>query len=401
MSEVKIIKNPQNKKLGNINFLGEEQADKTRKFHSSFPMYKETPLTSLDALAEHLGIKKLYVKDESYRFGINSFKVLGGSYAMGRIIGQHMGVPEENVNFDYIKSPQVKENIADMTFISATDGNHGRGVAWTAHQLGCKCVIHMPKNTVNERLENIRKEGAYADITELSYDGAVSLSAKEAEENGYTLVQDTSWEGYEQIPTWIMQGYMTMMCETYSQLKAQNQMPTHVFIQAGVGSVAASVTGYFSNIYHENPPKIIVIESDKADCIYQTAKANDGKIHSVTDEIETIMAGLACGSPCGVAWDVLSDYTDYFVSCSDEVTENGMRTLAYPLGNDTKIVSGESGAVGVGLVTELMTDIKYRDLREKIGLNEDSVVICFSTEGATNLEGYKKIVGEKYEKYID
>lgn len=379
----------------NISFLSEEKAKEVMHYHKNFPQYQRTPLQELSGLADSLNISGLYVKDEDYRFGLHAFKVLGGSYAMGQYIRELMEVTPEELSYDYIKSENVYGKISELTFISTTDGNHGRGVAWTANQLGCKCIIHMPKGTVKERLEHIQKEGAYADITEYNYDTTVRMTAKEATDNGYILVQDTSWEGYEKIPTWIAQGYLTMAYEVYAQLQEQKVIPTHILIQAGVGSLAAAITGFFKNVYKEYGVKVIVIESDKADCFYRTVEANDGTLHKVDGDMDTIMAGLACGEICSVAWEVLSDYADYYVSCSDGVTEDGMRTLAYPIEGDEHIVSGESGAVPVGLTLNLLQDSSYQGLKELVGLNEKSIVVCFNTEGATNKEGYEKIVRMK------
>lgn len=394
-NHIKIVTNPNMSMKGDISFLSEEKAKEVMHYHESFPQYQRTPLQELSGLADSVNISGLYVKDEDYRFGLHAFKVLGGSYAMGQYIRELMEVTPEELSYDYIKSEDVYGKISELTFISTTDGNHGRGVAWTANQLGCKCIIHMPKGTVKERLEHIQKEGACADITEYNYDTTVRMTAKEAEDNGYILVQDTSWEGYEQIPTWITQGYLTMAYEVYMQLQEQKVIPTHILIQAGVGSLAAAITGFFKNVYKEYWVRVIVIESEKADCFYRTVAANDGTLHKVDGDMDTIMAGLACGEICSVAWEVLSDYADYYVSCSDGVTVDGMRALAYPIQEDAHIVSGESGAVPVGLTMNLLQDPRHQGLKELVGLNEESVVVCFNTEGATNKEGYEKIVKPK------
>ena len=279
--------------------------------------------------------------------------------------------------------------MGDITFITATDGNHGRGVAWTASALGQKSVVHMPKGTVAERLNNIRLAGAKADIIEGNYDDAVRLSRKEAQENGWVIVQDTSWEGYEEIPSWIMQGYCTMGLEAYEQL---TQKPTHIFLQAGVGSMAGTIAALFASAYGEDRPKIVVVEPNNADCFYRTAKEDDGRIHIVTGDMQTIMAGLACGEPCGLAWDILRDYADYFLAFPDWAAAKGMRILGNPAEKDKRIISGESGASAFGCMAAILTEPELADLKQKLGLDENSRVLFFSTEGDTDRENYRKIV---------
>lgn len=376
--------------LPSVKHLGYDEATKVRHFHESFPMYEKTPLHELKGLAKELCVKDIYVKDESFRFGLNAFKVLGGSYAIGSYIAEKLGEPMDAMTYDKIISQDTRDKLGECTFVSATDGNHGRGVAWTANKLRQKCVIHMPKGSARERLENIQAEGATADITDLNYDDAVRLSNKEAIENGWVLVQDTSWDGYEDIPTRIMQGYTTLSLEAFEQLGAVK--PTHIFLQAGVGSFATSATGFFADVYKEDRPIITVVEPNAAACVYQTMKADDGQIHPVTGDMNTIMAGLACGEPVTVGVDILRHYVDNFVSCPDYVAANGMRTLAKPVGHDPKIVSGESGAAGFGFVREVLTAPDLADIKKRLKLDENSVILCISTEGDTDKENYKAIV---------
>lgn len=374
----------------NISHLNLDVANKALKFHQSFDVYEETPLVQLNSLAKYLNVKDIYVKDESYRFGLNAFKVLGGSYAIGSYIANCLGKDISELSYEEMISKEVKERLGNLTFISATDGNHGRGVAWTANKLQQKSVIYMPKGSAKERLENIQKEGAEASITEFNYDDAVRLANKHAKENNWVMVQDTAWEGYEDIPTYIMQGYMTMAYEAYMQL--QEVKPTHIFIQAGVGSLAGAVQGFFANVYGENRPIVTIVEPNEAACIFKTAKADDGKIHPVTGDMNTIMAGLACGEPTTVGWRVLKDYSDNFISCPDYVAAKGMRILGNPLDQDTKIIAGESGAASFGLVCEILTNKELAWMKEELRLDEDSVVLFFNSEGDTDKENYRKIV---------
>lgn len=373
-----------------VEHLNLEVAGKVNRFHKSFPMYEPTPLRELSNLASKLGVKNILVKDESYRFGLNAFKVLGGSYAIGSYIAGKLNMDIDELPYEKMISDEVRNELGDITFISATDGNHGRGVAWTVNELKQSSVIYMPKGSSTERLENIRKAGAKADITDLNYDDAVRLANKHANENGWVLVQDTSWEGYEDIPTHIMQGYTTMAFEAYEQMKEIK--PTHIFLQAGVGSFASGVTGFFTSVYGENQPIITIVEPEEAACIFKTMKANDGEIHPVRGDMNTIMAGLACGEPVTIGIDILRNYCDNYVSCPDYAATQGMRVLSSPVGEDRRIISGESGAAGFGFFYEVMTNENLKDWKEKLKIDENSVLLFFSTEGDTDKENYNRIV---------
>lgn len=365
------------------------EANRARAFHAGFPQYAETPLTALPGLAKALGVAAIQVKDESYRFGLNAFKVLGGSYALGRYIAKRLGEKIEDLPADRILSEEVREKLGQLTFVTATDGNHGRGVAWTANQLGQRSVVYMPKGSAQERLDNIRAEGADASITALNYDDAVRLADLHARERGWVMVQDTAWEGYTDIPLWIMQGYTTMGAEMAGQLE---QAPTHIFLQAGVGSMAGAMAGFFTALYGENKPKIIVVEPNKADCLFRTAKADDGKLHNVTGDMDTIMAGLACGEPCSIGWEVLKSCADGFLTVPESAAADGMRILAAPCRGDSPIVSGESGAAAFGAAMNLMLDPALADMKERLGLDGDSRLLFISTEGDTDKKNYRSVV---------
>lgn len=371
-----------------------ENVGKARKFHESFPQYSVTPLAQLKGMAEYLGLGSLFVKDESYRFGLNAFKVLGGSFAMARYIAGQLGKDVSQVDYSYLTSDKLKEEFGQATFFTATDGNHGRGVAWAANRLGQKAVVLMPKGSVESRFNNIAKEGAQVSIEEVNYDECVRRANAMAEKTEHgVMVQDTAWEGYEDIPAWIMQGYGTMASEAAQQLKeAGVDRPTHIFIQAGVGSLAGAVQGYFANLFHDCEPTVVVMEAQAADCLYQGAKAGDGDIRIVDGDLSTIMAGLACGEPNIISWDILKNHSAFFVSCPDWVSAKGMRMLGAPVKGDPQVVSGESGAVGMGLIATLMTEPEYAQLKEAIGLDGNSRVLMFSTEGDTDPENYRKIV---------
>ena len=377
-------------------FLKEEVSNKVRNFHSSISNYQVTPLISLNNLAKKLNIKGIYVKDESYRFNLNSFKSLGGIYAIFKIVCEKLHMDDSKTTFEDLQNPKIKEKLKDMVFITATDGNHGKGVAFAASKLGCKSIVLMPKGSVEIRAEAIRQVGAYeVTITDLNYDDAVRKAAKMAEENGWYLVQDTAWEGYEDVPNYITQGYTTMANETYDQLQEYGiEKPTHLFLQAGVGSMAGGVLGYFANKYKGNPPITTIVEPKNVACIYKSALANDGKAHAVTGDLHTIMAGLNCGEPNTATWPILRDFASFYAACPDDVTSKGMRLMANPLGDDKKIISGESGAVGLGLLALLMERKEFEKVRKYMNLNSDSVVLIFSTEGNTDPIGYDEITKE-------
>lgn len=351
-----------------VRAFGVRKAREAVRFHTSLPEYQVTPLVSLKNLSADLGVQNIYIKDESKRFGLNAFKGLGGSFAIHKI------APEE-----------------PTTFVTATDGNHGRGIGWAAARLGHQAVVYMPRGSQPERLENIRKTGAHAEILDMEYDDVVRYAAKMAREKGWILTQDTSWKGYEEIPSYIMQGYTTMGYEIIRQLGST--VPTHVFLQAGVGSMAGAMTAFFTDFYGKYRPKIIIVEPDGANCFYETAEKNDGEIHFYQGEMHSIMAGLCCGEPCPIAWKIIRDHADYALSCPDHVTETGMRTLGHPLGDDEKIVSGESGAVTLGALVEMLKNPEDNAIADTLEINEKSVILCISTEGDTDHENYRKIVG--------
>ena len=374
----------------NLSAMSGEHVAGARAFHRSFPQYAVTPLAKLDGMAAHLDLGGVYVKDESYRFGLNAFKVLGGSYAIGCYVAQKLGRDISTLTYGELAGEDFRRSFEQAVFFTATDGNHGRGVAWAARQLGQKCVVRMPKGSSFTRRDNIAKEGAQVTIEERNYDDCVRLAAAEAAavENG-VVMQDTAWEGYEEIPTWIMQGYGTMADEAAEQM---GRRPTHVFIQAGVGSLAGAVVGYFANRYPDNPPTFVVVEASAADCLYRSAAAADGAPRIVTGDLDTIMAGLSCGEPNVISWDILRNHVDAFVSCPDWVSVRGMRMLGAPISGDPRVISGESGAVGMGLLSALMEDDELKELRESLSLGADSHVLLFSTEGDTDPDQYKRIV---------
>lgn len=378
----------------NLPIMGLEEIKKARTFHESFPQYSETPLTKLPNMASYLGIKEVYVKDESYRFGLNAFKVLGGSFAMARYIAKETGKDVSELPYSVLTSEQLRKEFGQATFFTATDGNHGRGVAWAAKRLGQKAVVRMPKGTTKTRFDNIAKEGAEVTIEEVNYDDCVRMAAAEAAKTEHgIIVQDTAWAGYEEIPSWIMQGYGTLVLEADKQLKENGiDRPTHVFVQAGVGSLAGAVVGYFAHKYKENPPVMVVCEASAADCLYRSAVQADGNLVNVTGDLQTIMAGLACGEGNTIGWDILKNHVTVFSSCPDWMSAKATRIYANPLENDPHIISGESGSVPLGLAYTALHDEDAKDLKAALKLDENSNILVISTEGDTDPVRYREIV---------
>ena len=377
-----------------LDLMSEENVTKANEFHKSFPQYSVTPLQKLSALASYLGVKGIYCKDESYRFGLNAFKVLGGSYAMGRYIAKELGRDISQLPYNVLSSDKLREEFGQATFFTATDGNHGRGVAWAAKRLGQKAVVRMPKGTTKTRFDNIAKEGAEVTIEEVNYDDCVRMAAAEAAQTEHgIIVQDTAWAGYEEIPSWIMQGYGTLVLEADKQLKENGvDRPTHVFVQAGVGSLAGAVVGYFAHKYKENPPVMVVCEASAADCLYRSAVQADGNLVNVTGDLQTIMAGLACGEGNTIGWDILKNHVTVFASCPDWMSAKATRIYANPLENDPHIISGESGSVPLGLAYTALHDEDAKDLKEALKLDENSNILVISTEGDTDPVRYREIV---------
>jgi len=373
--------------------FSENASQKVLRFHRQLPGYQPTNLVRLNKLARSWGVSEVLVKDESTRFGLGAFKVLGGIYAVARLLCQKLKVDIEDIDFDYLVSDEVRQRIGRISLTAATDGNHGRGIAWAAEQLGQQAIIYMPKGSVRSRVEKIRSHGAVVEVTDMNYDDSVRLSCRMAQENGWYAIQDTVWEGYTEIPRWIMQGYMTMCAEAVSQMSQKGiRRPTHVFVQAGVGALAGAMVGYLVNKFQDNPPRFIVMEPNNAACILASAAVGDGLPHAVTGELNTIMVGLACGEPNTIAWEILRDFPSCYISCDDFVAANGIRILANPLGSDDAVEAGESGSVGIGLLDLLVNNPDFGKLKQELGIGPDSNLFFFNTEGATDPENYREIL---------
>ncbi|MBO4301472.1 MAG: diaminopropionate ammonia-lyase [Desulfovibrio sp.] len=375
---------------------GEDSAREAVTFHEGFPSYSPTPLIPLHGLAKELGLGGVFVKDETHRFGLKAFKALGCSYAMGHELANRLNLSKAAVNeisFAELCSPEVRRQLGMVTFVTATDGNHGLGVSWAAHELGHKAEIFMPVGSARARVESIRELNARCTVTDKNYDDTVRIARDYAAERNAVLIQDTSWPGYTDVPHRIMQGYTTLALEAVRQMRDLGvDRPTHIFLQAGVGSFAGAMLAFFTAIFQEQRPVCVIVEPHAANCLFRSFQAGDGQIRKVTGAMTTIMAGLACGEPSILAWNILRAHADVALSCSEEVAANGMRLLASPNPGDIPLTGGESGAVTAGALEYVMTRSCMKALRIRLGLNTQSRILLICTEGDTNPEMYRRIV---------
>jgi len=366
-----------------------------RSFHCQIPGYRISPLKNLPRLAAMTGLGGIWVKDESARLSLSSFKVLGGSFAIYRHLVSRLGAEDRQPTFFELTADAVRPRLGDITFAAATDGNHGRGVAWSATQLGFPSVIYVHQLTSRNRIEAIERNGARVVVVDGTYDDAVRQVNEDARRQGWQVISDTSWEGYTDIPLWVMQGYTTMLSEAQEQFAAQGLIrPTHVLVQAGVGSLAAATIGYYAQVFGPDRPRTMVVEPTRAACLFASAQAGDGQPHCVGGDLDTIMAGLACGEPNPIAWRILWDCADVFARCPDYVAAKGMRVYGVPLAGDPFIVSGESGAVTLGALLFTLQRPEYASLREVLGLGPDSQVLLINSEGNTDPDEFRRVVWE-------
>ncbi|MGD9899635.1 MAG: diaminopropionate ammonia-lyase, partial [Calditrichaceae bacterium] len=364
-------------------------------FHHQIPEYRITPLKSLPHLALMQNLGGIWVKDESQRLNLNSIKVLGGSFAIYRFLKTRLNLDHTEMTLAELTSEKIRKKLGKITIAAATDGNHGMGIAWSARQLGYDSIIYVHKHTTAPRIKAIERNGAKVVIIDGTYDDAVRRVTRDALKNDWQVISDTSWDGYEDIPKWVMQGYTTMFSETQEQFAAQGiNKPTHIFMQAGVGALAASTIGYYRQIFGADSPKFVVVEPTNAACLYQSAKIFDGEPHSFDGKLNTMMAGLACGDPSPLAWKILKDFADVFVTCPDYVAAKGMRVYGVPLNGDPFIVSGESGAVTLGALMFMMSLPEYLPLRKHLDLGPDSRILLLNTEGNTDPDDFRQVVWE-------
>ncbi|MCC7539940.1 MAG: diaminopropionate ammonia-lyase [Deltaproteobacteria bacterium] len=342
-------------------------------FHRSLPGYAPTPLAKMPALAAELGVGEIWVKDESRRFGLNAFKVLGAAYAIQRFVREHPA-------------------LGPTCFATATDGNHGRAVAWAARRLGHRAVIFVPRNTVAARIEAIRAEGAEVVVVDGTYDDTVLRAASDAASSGWQVISDTAYPGYVEIPRWIVEGYGTLFHETAQQLDAQGAGPPDVvLLQAGVGGLACAGALFYAR-RNATPPALIAVEPTDADCLLESAASPDGSIRIAKGRQDSIMAGLNCGTPSLLAWPIVRAWFDAFLAVDDAYAEQAMRRLAAGTDGDPAIVSGESGAAGLAGLLALCREPALRDAARRCGLGPSARILLISTEGDTDPASYRRIV---------
>lgn len=357
-----------------------ERMQETLYFHQSMPDYSPTPLVNLSALASELGVEGIRIKDEGKRFGLKAFKALGASYAIYHYLREQSGDKLAPQNF-------IKEGglyAKDIVFTTATDGNHGRAVAWIANLLGRPAVIYMPAGAADARIEAIKGEGAKVLIIDGDYDEAVRLTAEDGDKYGRTIIADTGYEGYMNIPRNIQQGYLTMFSELHAQMsEADGFAPDLVFIQSGVGAFAAAAAEFFTAFYPET--RLVSVEPVSADCLLKSAEIVKGKPITVSGKGNTIMAGLNCGTPSMAAWDIIKNNFYAFTAIEDEWAEKAMRLLA-----NHGVVSGESGCAGLAALIALKSEdpgfFKSGDIKN---------ILLINTEADTDPELYQKIVSLK------
>jgi diaminopropionate ammonia-lyase len=365
--------------------LSRERFAQARAEIASWPGYAPTPLVALPELASDAGIARLWYKDESGRFGLGSFKALGGAYAVLRQLQARVAAATGRTPTGAeLAAGAHRDLVGAITVTCATDGNHGRSVAWGARTFGCACVIYIHATVSSGREQAIARFGAEVRRVAGTYDDAVRQAAADAARQGWIVVSDTSYPGYTEIPRDVMQGYTVMADEALSQLPPGG-LPSHVFVQAGVGGLAAAVCGHYWETLGPRRPRFVVVEPDRAACLFASARA--GAPTAVSGELDTIMAGLACGEPSPVAWEILATGVDDFVTVTDEAAATCMRLLA---DGDPPVVAGESAVAGLAA---LLAARAQPPLAAALGLDARSRVLLFGSEGATDPAVYESIVG--------
>ncbi|MBL6930337.1 MAG: diaminopropionate ammonia-lyase [Rhodospirillales bacterium] len=356
---------------------------------SSWPGYEPTPLHSLQGLARKTGVASLYYKDEGFRFGLDSFKALGGAYAVERLLLDFIRDkdPERKPNIEGLISGQYSDITSTVTVACATDGNHGRSVAWGAQTFGCNCKIYIHSGVSEGRKKAMEAYGAEVLRLDGDYDHTVREIAADAQAKGWYVVSDTSYEGYLDVPRDVMQGYTVMVDEALSQFP-DDSLPSHIFVQGGVGGLAAAVCGHLWETLKADRPRFIVVEPDRADCLYQSALA--GTPRPATGDLETVMAGLACGEVSLIAWDILATGADDFITLGDDVVGPVMRLLADGVDGDKPVVAGESAVAGLAALLAAGEDPALADA---LGINRASRVLVIGSEGASDADVYERIVG--------
>jgi len=361
---------------------------------SSWPGYARSPLVRLKGLARTLGLGSVHYKDERGRFGLKSFKALGGAYAVANVLCKRVAAATGRAaaTSKQLLSGEFADIVRAATVTCATDGNHGRSVAWGAQLFGCRCVIFVHEHVSQGRRDAIARYGADVRAVKGNYDDAVRHAATTAQANGWTVVSDTSYPGYRDIPLDVMHGYGVMAAEIERQL---GEPPTHVFAQAGVGALAAAICAHFWLHWGARRPNFVVVEPMHADCVYQSLAA--GKPVIVGGTLNTVMAGLACGEVSELAWEILHAGANAAVAVGDAYALDAVRALARPAAGDAPIVAGETGGSGLAA---LLAARDYPEIRQTLALNGDSRVLLLGSEGDTDPQIYREVVGRTAEEVL-
>lgn len=370
--------------------LDEKGARDAKNIIGRLPWYKPTPLRELGGLASAVGVGRIFLKDESSRFGLKALKGVGGAYAIYRLIVKKLrdvtGV--KDADLADILDGRYADLISSVTVACATTGNHGRSVAFAAKSFGCRCNIYVPLQTSPGRVAALEALGANVVRIQGNYDLAVKAVEDDAQKNGWYIISDTSYEGHEDTPRDVMHGYQIIADEIVNQFPA-GVIPTHVFVQAGVGGIAAAMCSYFWQSWGDRRPRFIIVESKEANCLLRSVES--GELVIVGGAHNTRMYGLAAGKPSLNALRILRKGADDFLAIDDDESFAAMRRLADPVGADPRIVVGEAGGAGAGALLAIMND-RDEKLRIGLGLTEQSIVLLFGTEGDTDPESYAEII---------
>lgn len=367
--------------------LSDDGLAAARETISGWPGYGETPLVALPSLAGQLGVAELHYKDEGGRFGLGSFKALGGAYAVARLLRAKLTAAlGRDVSMDDVTSVAYPDLAAGITVCCATDGNHGRSVAWGAQTFGCRCVIFIHEGVSDARKTAIEAYGAEVRRCVGNYDDSVRETQDVATREGWFVVSDTSYEGYMEVPRDVMQGYEVMASEAFDKL---TQAPTHIFLQTGVGGMAAAVAALAKRRWGAARPRIVLVDPDQSACWLASYRA--GAPTPVDGDLDTLMAGLACGEISALAWEILRDHGDAVMEVTDAAAVSDMRALAHPVGTDPAIVAGESAVAGLSGLRAALSDA---DTARLLGLDGSARVLLFGTEGDTDAALYEQLVGK-------
>jgi diaminopropionate ammonia-lyase len=376
-----------------LHVLGTQGRARAERFLSACPAHRATPLVAWRQWAQQAGIGSLHIKDEGQRLGLKSFKALGGAYAvMSLVLARAEQQLQRTLAPNDLLTDAVKAVARTITVTCATDGNHGRSVAAGARLAGCRCVIFVHRGVSQARADAIAALGADVRREGDIYDDAVQLATASAAREGWLVVSDTSWAGYEDIPLTVMQGYTVMAGEAFDALPTP---PTHVFLQAGVGGMAAAVVAHAVAVYREHAPTCVIAEPARAACLMASATA--GKRSKIAHGEPTVMGMLECYEPSPIAWEILAPRVAAYVTLEEDDAVLAMRQLASPLAGDAPIVAGESGGTGWAALKACLANAAAR---QALGLDATSRVLLFNSEGATDADTFHALVGRSHESVV-